>query len=53
MTESYAADSYEGTRSTSIPAHGAGNNPSTYAGIIVIGAVLFLAAARRSLRKYL
>jgi len=49
-------DSYEATRTggaTTGIQHGAGNNPSTAAGMLVIGCLVGLALVRRSFRKYL
>lgn len=52
------SDSYSNTRLSNASTlggvqHGAGNNPSTAAGILVIACVVGLSLVRRSFRRYL
>lgn len=58
MSQTFADDSYQATKQTgngSIAGvqHGAGNNPSTAAGLLVIGCLVGLALVRRSFKRYL
>lgn len=36
-----------------VPATGAGNNPSTHAGLIVLASIALLLVARKSFRKFM
>lgn len=39
--------------SSPVPVTGMGNNPSTYAGLIVLGAVAVLIGMRKSFRRFM
>lgn len=50
----YYPDAVKGEGSArTLPATGAGNNPSTWAGVLVLGSVALLILSRRSLRRYM
>lgn len=46
-------ESGDGTTTRRMPASSAGNNPSTWSGVMVLGAVLVLMATRRSFRRFM
>lgn len=51
--EDYVEAGDGATNGRTMPATSAGNNPSTWSGVMVIGAVLVLMATRRSFRRFM